>query len=315
MATRKDCVISNQQAWREGEPYFALPDSEYSLSDSILPGGEGQHQPLTTYPGVVLYAFLFLGYTVSLFVPTLKFTGPKREFGIKAAFHVFLLLMTFILERYLRVMLKRLQRQGYLQFYRHIRNLLVTPFRIVSLGTALLLLSAIFDAPNKLFHLQLVVCAELFAVGLVLFLYSRKVHHHNVQRNLPDVEHAFTSQLQVGVGDEGGEVPRLQPQWGELEDVSEKQAELNRFMAVRIIELSRELLHTQSQVKRLERDAGSSTSRQDLEAVAHLERDSRARNAQLQAELRATRTLLSSQDAESEGGGYALGDEKVALPH
>ena len=65
--------------------------------------------------------------------------GPFDDaHAARASLNAALLLASGALELTLRHVLKRRQRQGYLAFYRGVRKLIPQPFRIVSLGTAVL---------------------------------------------------------------------------------------------------------------------------------------------------------------------------------
>jgi hypothetical protein len=73
--------------------------------------------------------------------------GPFKDYRVRASLNTALLLASGALELVLRVVLKRRQRQGYLGFYRDVRNLLLQPFRVVAFGTAALLLVVALTLP------------------------------------------------------------------------------------------------------------------------------------------------------------------------
>ena len=106
--------------------------------------------------------------------------GPFDDaHAARASLNAALLLASGALELTLRHVLKRRQRQGYLAFYRGVRKLIPQPFRIVSLGTAVLFVIVTtgwsVEAARAVATLQ---CAGM--VGCLLAI-GEQIRRHNAR--------------------------------------------------------------------------------------------------------------------------------------
>jgi len=188
--------------------------------------------------------------------------GPFDDaHAARASLNAALLLASGALELTLRHVLKRRQRQGYLAFYRGVRKLIPQPFRIVSLGTAVLFVIVTtgwsVEAARAVATLQ---CAAM--VGCLLAI-GERIRRHNAAAPSPD------ARVALGRGCEDGDVLSNAP-WGDgshrrgddVEDgfagdeasVSEEQAEFNRYLCEQVRELGRECVRLQRRLAEGKRD-------------------------------------------------------------
>lgn len=178
--------------------------------------------------------------------------GPFDDaHAARASLNAALLLASGALELTLRHVLKRRQRQGYLAFYRGVRKLIPQPFRIVSLGTAVLFVIVTtgwsVEAARAVATLQ---CAAM--VGCLLAI-GEQIRRHNAAAPSPD------ARVALGRGCEESDVlsnahwDGSQRDWDDVEDgfvgdeasVSEEQAEFNRYLCEQVRELGRECVRLQ----------------------------------------------------------------------
>ena len=178
--------------------------------------------------------------------------GPFDDaHAARASLNAALLLASGALELTLRHVLKRRQRQGYLAFYRGVRKLIPQPFRIVSLGTAVLFVIVTtgwsVEAARAVATLQ---CAAM--VGCLLAI-GEQIRRHNAAAPSPD------ARVALGRGCEESDVlsnahwDGSHVGWDDVEDgfvgdeasVSEEQAEFNRYLCEQVRELGRECVRLQ----------------------------------------------------------------------
>lgn len=193
--------------------------------------------------------------------------GPFDDaHAARASLNAALLLASGALELTLRHVLKRRQRQGYLAFYRGVRKLIPQPFRIVSLGTAVLFVIVTtgwsVEAARAVATLQ---CAGM--VGCLLAI-GEQIRRHNTRAPSPDARVALGGEdaYDAGMGVGGS--------WGEFGDVgahgdtelglgddahethsdagagfvSEEQAEFNRYLCDQVRELGRECVRLRARL-------------------------------------------------------------------
>ena len=179
--------------------------------------------------------------------------GPFDDaHAARASLNAALLLASGALELTLRHVLKRRQRQGYLAFYRGVRKLIPQPFRIVSLGTAVLFVIVTtgwsVEAARAVATLQ---CAGM--VGCLLAI-GERIRRHNAAAPSPD------ARVALGRGCEDADVLSNAHGWdgsnhggddvedgfvGDEASVSEEQAEFNRYLCEQVRELGRECVRLQ----------------------------------------------------------------------
>ena len=197
--------------------------------------------------------------------------GPFDDaHAARASLNAALLLASGALELTLRHVLKRRQRQGYLAFYRGVRKLIPQPFRIVSLGTAVLFVIVTtgwsVEAARAVATLQ---CAAM--VGCLLAI-GEQIRRHNAAAPSPD------ARVALGRGCEESDVLSNAPWgdgshvgWDDVEDgfvgdeasVSEEQAEFNRYLCEQVRELGRECVRLQRRLAEGKEKRGDSQSGDD----------------------------------------------------
>eukprot|EP00249_Psilotum_nudum_P007327 c20477_g1_i1 orf=48-716(+) len=162
----------------------------------------GQRQK-STMVGTILFLILLVIHAVVVIISSWLFSSfAKLLPAILCSCNVALLVVTGILEKHLAKQVTKDRRQGFLNFSQQLKPFIYLPFKIVSSGTAgMLLVIAWCTEVRKLglpvvTMLRLVSLVVIFWTGAILVLYLWRVHCHNLSQRHPDAIYSLYSAVQ-----------------------------------------------------------------------------------------------------------------------
>ncbi|CAM6086825.1 unnamed protein product [Calypogeia fissa] len=309
-------VLGNMERWQQQqqqqqpgagpEPHRAPGDvpSHDQFTDIVpeLPVYKVKQKANTL--GAILYLILLVICAASIIASAILMPTAQNYLvkAITCSCNAVLLAIAGILQRHLVAEQHKEQRQGYIKFSKDLDRVIHLPFFIFSIGTAGLLLVAVWQPTeweNNLPPLFMIRVLMLLEIGVTIYVigsYLRKVHRHHAVERHPDVMDSLYSALYPPASlasvryNDGG--------------LAEQQAMLLHYQQDNLRYLSEEILRLQETLSKFDRshDGNPNTPQVD---VVHLlsarEQELRAVTAerdQLLADIRLSRSVIGERDAD-----------------
>eukprot|EP00095_Tigriopus_kingsejongensis_P011921 maker-scaffold507_size152468-snap-gene-0.39 protein:Tk11921 transcript:maker-scaffold507_size152468-snap-gene-0.39-mRNA-1 annotation:"upf0504 protein" len=186
-----------------------------------------------------------------------------EPFSILVYTHAGHWLIHLVVDQYLKKEHKKSRLRGYIQFYLQTKNIRRTPFYLVSIGNAVLLITvtALHDycdpdlCPDKMMkvdYLRGLITLECLVIICLWFNYIINVREFHAQRPLPDVlNNEAMRQMLVDFNSEAGyddSIFGASMAQDEKDEILEKQAELIRYLRSHIGAQNERLVNLASQI-------------------------------------------------------------------